>query len=158
MVSFTALLAAVTAVSSVFAVPLDTTELDFDDPSYNSTDTERIESMFELMRRQSTPSSSGTHNGYFYSWWTDGASPVTYTNGAGGSYSVKWQTGGNLVGGKGWARGGPKSVSYTGTWSPVNNGNAVGFVGEKMTVCNRLISSARFLVPVRIRMDSQSPC
>ncbi|KAJ4412449.1 NAD(P)H-dependent D-xylose reductase (XR) [Gnomoniopsis sp. IMI 355080] len=124
MVSFTTLLAAMSAVSSVFAVPLDTAEVNFDDTSVNSTETERIEAMFELMRRQSTPSSSGTNNGYFYSWWTDGASPVTYTNGAGGSYSVNWQSGGNFVGGKGWNPGGPKTISYTGTWSPVNNGNA----------------------------------
>lgn len=125
MVSFTFLLSALTAVSSAFAMPLDTTDMDFDASSVNSTETERIEAMFELMRRQSTPNSSGTHNGYFYSFWSDGASPVTYTNGAGGSYSMEWASGGNVVAGKGWNPGGPKSISYTGTWSPVNNGNAV---------------------------------
>lgn len=123
MVSFTTLLAAVSAISSVFAMPV--ADLDYDVESINSTDTERAEAMFELMKRQSTPSSSGTNNGYFYSWWTDGASPVTYTNGAGGSYSVNWQAGGNFVGGKGWNPGGARTVTYSGTWSPVNNGNAV---------------------------------
>ncbi|GKT46591.1 endo-1,4-beta-xylanase 1 [Colletotrichum spaethianum] len=78
----------------------------------------------DLIKRQSTPSSQGTHNSYFYSWWTDGASPVTYTNGAGGSYSVQWQSGGNFVGGKGWKTGGAKTIKYSGTWSPVNNGNS----------------------------------
>lgn len=107
-------------------MPFDAAEVDLDATSVNSTETERIEAMFELMRRQSTPSASGTHNGYYYSWWTDGSSPVTYTNGAGGSYSVQWQSGGNFVGGKGWNPGGARSISYTGTWSPVNNGNAVG--------------------------------
>lgn len=126
MVSFTTLLAVFSAVSSVLAMPLDSTELELDAEFTNTTDTERAEAMFELMRRQSTPSSAGTNNGYYYSWWTDGASPVTYTNGAGGSYSVKWQAGGNFVGGKGWNPGGPRSISYTGSWSPTNNGNAVG--------------------------------
>jgi endo-1,4-beta-xylanase len=64
-----------------------------------------IDETHELFERQSTPSSTGYHNGYFYSWWTDGASPVTYQNGAGGSYSVDWQSGGNFVGGKGWNPG-----------------------------------------------------
>ncbi|KAI3554890.1 glycosyl hydrolase family 11 [Colletotrichum abscissum] len=76
----------------------------------------------ELMRRQSTPSSTGTHNGYYYSWWTDGGSQVTYTNGAGGQYSVVWQTGGNFVGGKGWNPGGPRTITYSGSYNP--NGNS----------------------------------
>ena len=62
----------------------------------------------ELVKRQSTPSATGTHDGYYYSWWTDGGSQVTYTNLAGGSYSVTWSSGGNFVGGKGWNPGGPK--------------------------------------------------
>lgn len=81
MVSFSSLLVAITTAVGVFALPGD------------------------LIKRQSTPSSTGTHNGYYYSWWTDGGSQVTYTNGAGGSYSVVWQTGGNFVGGKGWNPG-----------------------------------------------------
>lgn len=60
---------------------------------------------FPLEKRQNTPNSQGTHDGYFYSWWSDGASPATYTNLAGGSYRVEWQSGGNLVGGKGWNPG-----------------------------------------------------
>ena len=62
----------------------------------------------ELVARQSTPSSTGTHNGYYYSFWTDGGSPVTYNNLEGGSYSVSWSSGGNFVGGKGWNPGGRK--------------------------------------------------
>ncbi|KAF9871103.1 glycosyl hydrolase family 11 [Colletotrichum karsti] len=76
----------------------------------------------ELIKRQSTPSSTGTHNGYYYSWWTDGGSPVTYTNLEGGKYSVVWQSGGNFVGGKGWNPGGPRTITYSGTYSP--NGNS----------------------------------
>ncbi len=67
----------------------------------------------DLTKRQSTPSSTGMSNGYYYSWWTDGASPVTYTNLDGGSYKVTWQSGGNFVGGKGWKTGGVKSVPTT---------------------------------------------
>ncbi|GJC87574.1 glycosyl hydrolase family 11 [Colletotrichum tofieldiae] len=100
---FTATLAAVGVLAAPAAEPVTTTD---------------------LIKRQSTPSSQGTHNGYFYSWWTDGASPVTYTNGAGGSYSVQWKSGGNFVGGKGWKTGGAKTIKYSGTWSPVNNGNS----------------------------------
>lgn len=66
-------------------------------------------SLQDIARRQSsTPSETGTSGGYFYSWWTDGASPVTYTNGEGGQYSVQWESGGNLVGGKGWQTGSAK--------------------------------------------------
>lgn len=101
MVSFTALIAAVSAVSGVVASP-------------------------SLGKRQNvTPNAEGTHNGYFYSWWSDGSSPATYTNGDGGSYSVTWSAGGNLVGGKGWNPGTARSIEYTADWKPVNNGNSV---------------------------------
>lgn len=129
MVSLTTLLAATAALTStcISAMPV------FDEqqpPSHNITaeENERIEAMFELLRRQSsTPSSSGTNNGYFYSFWTDGASPVTYTNGDGGSYSIEWDAGGNFVGGKGWSTGSAREVSYEGSWTPVDNGNSVSF-------------------------------
>ncbi|ROT35137.1 hypothetical protein SODALDRAFT_317729 [Sodiomyces alkalinus F11] len=100
MVSFTTLIAALTAVSGALAAP------------------------GVVEKRQVTPNAEGTHDGWFYSWWSDGASPVTYTNLAGGSYSVTWQRGGNLVGGKGWNPGSARSITYQADFNPVNNGNS----------------------------------
>ncbi|EQC26298.1 endo-1,4-beta-xylanase [Saprolegnia diclina VS20] len=72
-----------------------------------------------------TPNSSGTNNGFYYSMWSDGVSDVTYTNQAGGAYSVKWSSasngGGNFVAGKGWAVGAHRTISYTGTYTPQGN-------------------------------------
>lgn len=63
----------------------------------------------ELFARGGTPSSTGTSNGYYYSFWTDGGAQVTYTNEAGGEYGVTWGNGGNFVAGKGWN---PGSAQY----------------------------------------------
>ncbi|KAM5347320.1 hypothetical protein ACJ41O_010325 [Fusarium nematophilum] len=72
-------------------------------------------------KRAGTPSSAGDHDGFYYSWWTDGGADVTYTNGAGGSYSVKWSDGGNFVGRKGWNPGGRRNVEYSGTYNLEGN-------------------------------------
>jgi endo-1,4-beta-xylanase len=72
---------------------------------------------------RSTPSSTGTSGGYYYSFWTDGAGSVTYTNGNGGQYSVTWSGNqGNFVGGKGWNPGASRAISYTADYRP--NGNS----------------------------------
>lgn len=86
------------AASSVLAVPTERGpafhELLFAERDVNVTESS------DLVARQSQ-SQTGTHNGYYYSFWTDGGSQVTYTNGPGGQYSVTWGSGGNFVGGKG---------------------------------------------------------
>jgi endo-1,4-beta-xylanase len=66
---------------------------------------------------RSTPTGTGTNNGFFYSFWTDGKGSVTYNNGAAGSYDVTWSNVGNFVAGKGWNPGGPKTIVYNGTWN-----------------------------------------
>jgi hypothetical protein len=71
-------------------------------PASNSTEAQT----FGLIERSGTPSATGTSNGYYYSWWTDGAADATYTNGGGGQYSLTWSgSNGNIVGGKGWNPG-----------------------------------------------------
>jgi endo-1,4-beta-xylanase len=68
---------------------------------------------------------TGTHGGYYYSYWKDGGT-VTMNLGNNGNYSVNWSLGNqyNFVGGKGWSTGSSsRTVNYNcGVWSP--NGNA----------------------------------
>jgi endo-1,4-beta-xylanase len=68
-----------------------------------------------------TSNSTGTHNGYFYTFWEQ-ASGGSMTLGAGGNYSVTWNTAAqNIVVGKGWNPGSNHTVTYSGTWNC--NGN-----------------------------------
>lgn len=94
MVSLKYILLATAAAASVLARPFD-----FLDEQTDGNSTELLE------KRQVTPNSEGTHNGYFYSWWSDGGGRVTYTMGAGSRYQVSWTNVGNFVGGKGWNPG-----------------------------------------------------
>ncbi|KAF7297353.1 Endo-1,4-beta-xylanase [Mycena indigotica] len=94
MVSFKSLLAVAVAATSAAAFPFA-----------------------NLTERSGTASSTGTNNGFYYSFWTDGAGAVTYTNGAGGQYSVQWSgNAGNFVGGKGWNPGAARFVSSTSSY------------------------------------------
>jgi endo-1,4-beta-xylanase len=71
--------------------------------------------------RTITSNSTGTHNGFFYSYWKDSGN-VTMTLGAAGQYSVQWSGINNTVVGKGWNPGSSHTVNYSGTFSPNGNG------------------------------------
>ncbi|KAI1811067.1 xylanase [Poronia punctata] len=74
-----------------------------------------IASPLELYKR--TDPGTGTDNGFFYSFWTDGQGSVNYQNGPGGSYTVDWNNVNNFVAGKGWNPGASRSIGYNGTWN-----------------------------------------
>ncbi len=75
-----------------------------------------VGSPMELQGRGIQPG-TGTHNGFFYSFWTDGKGSIDYTNGAGGSYKSSWNNVNNWVGGKCWKPGPPKKIAYNRTWN-----------------------------------------
>uniref|UniRef100_UPI0022409EEA glycoside hydrolase family 11 protein n=1 Tax=Streptomyces sp. NEAU-H33 TaxID=2979463 RepID=UPI0022409EEA len=68
-----------------------------------------------------TSNSTGTNNGYFYSFWEQ-SSGATMTLGSGSNYSLTWNSAAqNVVAGTGWNPGNSNTVSYSGTWNC--NGN-----------------------------------
>ncbi|KAK4183003.1 family 11 putative glycoside hydrolase [Podospora australis] len=104
MVSFTALFTALAAAATVVASPL------------------------ELAMRGIQPG-QGNHDGFFYSYWTDGKGSVDYNNGPRGSYKVSWRNVGNWVGGKGWNPGPSRKISYNGTWNNYNVNSYLALYG-----------------------------
>ncbi len=72
--------------------------------------------------RTLTSNLTGTHNGYFFSFWKDSGN-ASMTLRADGRYSSSWSNNtNNWVGGKGWATGTRRTITYSGSYSP--NGNS----------------------------------
>lgn len=63
MVAFSSVLLALGSVASVLASPVNLTD----------------SAMVNLITRATSPG-TGTHDGFFYSYWTDGKGSVTYNN------------------------------------------------------------------------------
>ena len=90
MVSFRSIFTAVAAATATFAAPVAPDIVDSRESSLES---------------RSTPTGTGTNNGYFYSFYNSGGGNVTYNNGAAGLYTTSWTNCENFVAGKGWNPG-----------------------------------------------------
>lgn len=87
-------------------------------------------SSFQKLVDRSTPTGTGTNNGFFYSFYNSGdSSTVTYNNKAAGEFSVDWTNCDNFVAGKGWATGSDRSIKYSGTWNAANVNSYVSVYG-----------------------------
>jgi endo-1,4-beta-xylanase len=65
---------------------------------------------------------TGTHNGFYFSFWKDSGDACMNLR-ADGRYSSSWSNStNNWVGGKGWATGSRRTITYSGSYSP--NGNS----------------------------------
>jgi peptidoglycan/xylan/chitin deacetylase (PgdA/CDA1 family) len=71
-----------------------------------------------------TNNATGTHNGFYYTFWKDSGDASMGLQ-AGGRYTSQWTNGtNNWVGGKGWNPGGPKVVNYSGSYNVDNSQNS----------------------------------
>ncbi|HEV7708361.1 MAG TPA: glycoside hydrolase family 11 protein [Asanoa sp.] len=70
--------------------------------------------------RTVSSNTTGTHNGFFFSFWKDNGN-ASMTLRADGRYSSSWSNGNNWVGGKGWATGSRHTISYSGSYNPSGN-------------------------------------
>jgi hypothetical protein len=63
-------------------------------------------------------SAVGTHDGFYYNFWKQTAEGNVQINCEdGGNFSASWSNIFNWIGGKGWKPGGPRVVSYSGTFN-----------------------------------------
>ncbi|GAB3980187.1 glycoside hydrolase family 11 protein [Plantactinospora veratri] len=79
--------------------------------------------------RTLTSNATGTHNGFYFSFWKDSGN-ASMTLRENGRYSSSWSNStNNWVGGKGWSSGGRRTVSYSGTYNPGNNNTYLALYG-----------------------------
>ena len=66
---------------------------------------------------------SGTHNGFFYSFWSEGGGQATMTLGPAGNYTTSWTNIQNFTAGKGWRIGSrDKVICFEVTYNGGSNG------------------------------------
>ena len=82
--------------------------------------------MFAIQQSNAQTISSnqtGTHNGYYWSFWTEGGGSASMTLGAGGNYSTTWSNIQNFTAGKGWKVGTrDRVVCFEGSYNGGSNG------------------------------------
>ncbi|ORY15300.1 concanavalin A-like lectin/glucanase domain-containing protein [Clohesyomyces aquaticus] len=72
--------------------------------------------------KRTTPNSSGCSDGFWYQFWSEGGGgQVTYTNKAGGEYSVTWNNCKDFTSGKGWRNATGRTIKYSGSFSLGSN-------------------------------------
>jgi hypothetical protein len=83
----------------------------------------------QLNAQTITSNKTGTNNGFYYSYWNQGAGNTTFTGtptmtlGAAGNYSVTWSNVNNFTAGKGWVTGSPtRIINFTGSFDGGSNG------------------------------------
>lgn len=59
-----------------------------------------------------TSNQTGTNNGFYYSFWTNGGGSVSMTLGSAGNYSSNWSNAGDFTMGKGWSTGSARNIGY----------------------------------------------
>src|SRR5690606_8456484 len=71
-----------------------------------------------------TSNQTGTHDGFYYSFWKD-SGDASFGLMSGGRYTSQWgNSTNNWVGGKGWNPGGPRVVNYSGSYNVDNSQNS----------------------------------
>jgi len=79
--------------------------------------------------RTVSSSTTGTHNGFYFSFWKDSGN-ASMTLRENGRYSSSWNNStNNWVGGKGWATGSRRTITYSGNYNPGNNNSYLALYG-----------------------------